>query len=130
MPAPMMKLGEYTFSLDTAAYQSTSRTSQFNWPEQSRIGKHPQLQFVGRGSDTLSLPGIILPTFKGGVGQVDSMRTLAGKGKPLLLIDGLGKVHGYWCITSVKEKTSDYLAAGIPQKIEFTLELKCFGESL
>lgn len=130
MPAPMMKLGDYTFSIDTAAYQKTKRDSKYNWAEQARIGTTPALQFSGTGADTLSLPGIIYPTFRGGLKQVDTMRAMAGRAKPLLLVDGLGNVRGYWCITGVREKTSDFLPAGIPQKIEFTLDLKYFGESL
>ncbi|WP_430735371.1 phage tail protein [Halodesulfovibrio aestuarii] len=136
MPQPMMKLGEYVFSLDTAVYQSMSRTSKYNWAEQARIGRTPSLQYTGTGADTLSLPGIIFPTFKGKLRQLEAMRAEAEKGTPLLLIDlyGLNKVNrnvlGYWCITSVKEKTSDYLAGGIPQKIEFTLDLKYFGDKL
>ncbi|MEZ6853022.1 phage tail protein [Halodesulfovibrio aestuarii] len=136
MPQPMMRLGEYVFSLDTAVYQSMSRTSKYNWAEQARIGRNPSLQYTGTGADTLSLPGIIFPTFKGKLRQLEAMRAEAEKGTPLLLIDlyGLNKVNrnvlGYWCITSVKEKTSDYLAGGIPQKIEFTLDLKYFGDKL
>lgn len=129
MPAPMMKLGDYTFSLNTAAYQKKERDSKYNWPELARIGTNPALQFSGTGADTMSLPGIIYPTFRGGLSQVDKMRDLAGHAKPLLLVDGLGNVHGYWCIISIKDKESDFLPSGIPQKIEFTLSLKYFGES-
>ena len=130
MPAPMMKLGDYTFSINTAAYRKAKRNSKYNWPEQARIGSNPVLQFSGTGADTMSLPGIIYPTFRGGLTQVDTMRALAGRAKPLLLVDGLGSVHGYWCITGIKEKTSDFLPAGIPQKIEFTLDLTYFGEKI
>lgn len=136
MPQPMMKLGDFVFSLNTAAYQSMSRTSKYNWAEQARIGRNPALQYTGISADTLSLPGIIYPTFRGGLGQVEAMRAEANAGKPLLLIDLYGlrddtrNILGYWCITTVKEKSSEYLAGGIPQKIEFTLELKYFGEKI
>ncbi len=127
---------ELCFSLDTAAYQSMNRTSKYNWAEQARIGRNPALQYTGTGADTLSLPGIIYPTFKGGLGQVEAMRAEAKTGKPILLIDLYGlndenrNILGYWCITTVKEKSSEYLAGGIPQKIEFSLELKYFGEKI
>lgn len=136
MAVPMMKLGEYTFSLDTAAYQSMARTSKYIWAEQARLGRNPSLQFTGTGADSLSLPGVIYPTFKGGLGQVEAMRAEAQTGKPLLLVDLFGlaetnrNILGYWCITTVKEKASEFLPAGIPQKIEFTLELKYFGEKI
>ncbi|MEZ0576955.1 phage tail protein, partial [Halodesulfovibrio aestuarii] len=64
------------------------------------------------------------------------MRREAEKGTPLMLTDLCGLIDvnqnalGYWCITSIKEKRSDFLPAGIPQKIEFTLELKFFGEKI
>ncbi|MEZ6852793.1 phage tail protein [Halodesulfovibrio aestuarii] len=136
MPEPMMKLGEYTFSLNTAAYQSSSRSSSYSWSEQKQTETTPALQFTGVGADTLSLPGVIFPTFRGGLGQVEAMRREAEKGKPLMLIDLCGLIDanknalGYWCITSIKEKRSDFLPAGIPQKIEFTLELKYYGEKI
>lgn len=130
MPAPMMKLGSFTFSLDTAVYQSDSRDSSYTWAEQARIGRNPALQFSGTGADTRKLPGVIYPTFRGGLKQVDEMRERAGRAKPLLLVDGLGNVHGYWCIVKITEKHTDFLPAGIPQKIEFTLEIKYFGDKL
>jgi phage protein U len=127
-PVAMMKLGDFTFSLNTAAYQSISRSSSYNWAEQTRIGTNPCLQFTGVGAETISLPGVIFPTFRGGLGQVGAMRALAGHGKPLQLLDGFGNLKGFWCITSIKEKASDFLVGGCPQKIEFTLELKYYGE--
>ncbi|MFA9396507.1 MAG: phage tail protein [Halodesulfovibrio sp.] len=127
-PTAMMKLGDFVFSLNTAAFQSMSRSSSYNWAEQARIGTHPCLQFTGVGAETICLPGIILPRFKGGLKQVVEMRVLAGHGKPLQLMDGFGDLKGFWCITSIKEDASDFLAGGYPQKIEFTLELKYYGE--
>ncbi|SIO25626.1 phage tail protein [Halodesulfovibrio marinisediminis] len=129
-PEEMMRLGDFVFSTKTAAFQSASRSSTYNWAEQARIGNIPCLQFTGEGTETLSLSGVIYPTFRGGLKQVDAMRELAGSGKPLCLISGMGDLKGYWCITSVKEKNSDFLQAGIPQKIEFSLELKYYGENL
>ena len=45
----LMKLGEYTFSIDSAAYQSLSRTTEFRWRSQARVGRLPAQQFIGPG---------------------------------------------------------------------------------
>lgn len=126
----MMKLGDFTFTLNTAAYQNYSHSSSYNWPEQARIGNSPVLQFTGTGVTSLSLSGVIFPYFRGGLEQVEDMRRLAGSGKPLLLISGTGTMKGYWCITSVKEKSSEFRASGLPRKIEFTMDLKYYGDKL
>lgn len=129
-PKAMMKLGDYTFSLKNAAYTSSSRSSSYKWAEQARIGSNPHLQFTGVGADTLSLQGVVLPTYRGGLEQVVTMRAEAGNGKPLALTDSYGDLHGFWCITAITEKGSDFLPGGFPQKIEFTLELKYAGEKI
>lgn len=126
----MMKLGDFTFALNTAAYQNYSHSSSYNWPEQARIGSNPALQFTGTGVTTISLSGVIFPYFRGGLEQVEDMRKQAGSGKPLLLISGMGIMKGYWCITSVKEKSSEFRASGLPRKIEFTMDLKYYGDKL
>ena len=45
----LMKLGEYIFSIDSAAYQSLSRTTEFRWRSQARVGRLPAQQFIGPG---------------------------------------------------------------------------------
>lgn len=35
----MMRPGDYTFTLDSAAYQTLSRRSAWRWPAQARIGR-------------------------------------------------------------------------------------------
>ena len=126
----MMKLGGYTFSVDTAAYQSLSRTTAFRWAKHERPGQQPLLEWQGPGDDTMSLAGAVFPTYAGGLGQVGDMRAAAGKGDPLLMVDGYGKIHGYWCISSIRETGRHHLPGGAPQKIEFGLELMFYGSAL
>ena len=42
----MLALGDYRFSLATAAYQSLRKTAAWRWPGQERISREPALQFV------------------------------------------------------------------------------------
>lgn len=125
----MMKLGEYAFSLSTAAYQNLQRKTSFRWAAQDRHGQHAALQFLGPGEDTLSLSGEIYPHFRGGTTQVEQMRTQAVQGDPLLLVDGTGRIHGMWIIQDVSEKQPEFFSDGVPRKVEFSLNLRYFGEA-
>lgn len=123
-----MGLGEYRFSISTAAYDNFERSSSWRWTEQSRIGRRPALQYAGPGKDDITLAGTIYPFYSGGIGQLPKMREMADTGKPLMLVDGLGKVWGKWCIKSISETQSSFLQGGVPRKIVFRLSLARYGE--
>ncbi|EGG94654.1 hypothetical protein IMCC1989_2526 [gamma proteobacterium IMCC1989] len=120
----MLSLGNYRFSLDTAAYQSKSRTTSYRWSKQNRLGGNPALQFLGPDEDNITLPGIIYPHYKGGFGQLDAMRKEADKGEPLLLITGKGVVLGHWAIKSITENEDTFEKDGTSKKIEFSIEIQ------
>ena len=124
----MMALGPYRFSLNTGSYQSLKRHSDYRWASCSRIGKDSVVQYVGKGEETLDLEGVIYPHYKGGFGQVDTMRDLAEKNVPHLLIDGQGHILGRWVIRHLEETLTAFLMDGTPRKIEFRLQLTRFGE--
>ncbi|WP_323119973.1 phage tail protein [Burkholderia alba] len=123
---PMMMLGSYIFGLNTAAFQELNRRTEYRWVAQDRIGQDPALQYVGPGGDTISLPGVIYPGFRGGGGQLDKIRVLAGQRLPQLLVDGAGNVYGRWVIEGVEERQSLFAALGQPRKQEFTISLRRF----
>ena len=124
----LMKLGEYTFSIVSAAYQSLSRTTDYRWQSQPRIGRLPSQQFIGPGEDRLSLDGVIYPHFKGGLGQLDAMRAEAGKGEPLMLSDATGHIWQQWVINQVEETHKILFKDGTPGRVEFRLQLSRYGE--
>jgi phage protein U len=128
MSAPvLLNLGTFQFGLDTAVFEELQRSSAYTWAELPRIGVNPALQFTGVEAETITLPGKIYPHFRGGLGQVDAMRTQAALGKPLLLVDGLGSVKGFWCITRIDEGRKMLWGSGAPRLQEFTVELKYYG---
>ncbi|MBI2235375.1 MAG: phage tail protein [Magnetospirillum sp.] len=128
MAEVMMALGDYRFSVATAAYQTLERQTEYRWAKQDRMGRAPARQFGGIDDDTISLAGVILPHYRGGLGQLNAMRAQAGAGKPLMLVDGMGKVWGKYCILKVREGQSQFLGNGAPLKIEFTIELAAYGD--
>ena len=124
----MLALGPYRFQLNTAAYQSLQRSTLYRWPQQERLGREPASQYVGPGTDTMTLEGVIYTAFRGGLGQPEAMRELAASGSPHLLVDGQGVVHGKWTLTQVDETQSTFLAGGVPRKQTFTLTLQKYGK--
>ena len=125
---PQMMLGKYKFEVNSAVYQSLTRKSTYKWAEQERINQKPILQFTGQGADAISLHGVIYPHFKGGLGQINTLRESANKGEPLLLISGLGDVFGDYVITDISEKHTHFTEDGAPLKMEFTLNLKEYSQ--
>ena len=89
----MMSLGQFRFSTQTAAYQSTQKTNQYRWQQHDVLGSAPRAQFLGLGEETVTLDGVIFPFYKGGLTQLDAMRREAKRGTPLLLIDAGGTVQ-------------------------------------
>lgn len=124
----MLALGPYRFSLNTSAYQSLKRSSEYRWPSIERIGKEPLLQAIGAGCDRIDLDGVIYPHFRGGLGQINAMRDSAQRQEPLMLINGQGNVLGRFVITQIEESQNTFLADGAPRKIEFRLSLERYGE--
>ncbi|WP_319778456.1 phage tail protein [Maridesulfovibrio sp.] len=124
----MMKLGDYKFSMITAAYDNLERTTSYRWAKQERISREPARQYVGPGDDVLELSGVIYPQFLGGLEQLNRMRAEAGKGKPLMLVDGRGKVWGKYCIEEVHEGQAAHFKGGAPKKQQFSMRISKYGE--
>lgn len=115
MTKVMMMLGPYPFMLRTALPQTMARRSEYRWQRQDRIGRKPAHQFLGAGADEITLSGDILPHFAGGYGQLDAMRVLAGRGKPLLLVSGRGNVLGDWISSpALRKKAASSLPMARP----------------
>ncbi|WP_321336595.1 phage tail protein [Breoghania sp.] len=125
--AVMMGLGSYRFSISTAAYETLGRRTEYRWSSQERIGRHPALQYIGAGHTTITLNGSIYTTFRGGLGQIDSMRAVAGQGVPHMLVSGLGRVLGLFSIMSIDESDTVFFKDGAPRKQDFAIELKSYG---
>lgn len=124
----MLKLGNLKFSIDTAAYNTLQRSWNYNWQAQSRIGNIPALHYTGRGEDTITLPGTIYPGQSGTKDYIEQIAAEAVKGKPLLLVSGMGDVMGYWVIKSVQKTSSNFFSDGQGRKIAFNVQLSYYGE--
>lgn len=75
----------------------------------------------------MTLSGVIIPEFAGGLHQFDNLRAEAEKGRPLKLIDGLGYIWGSWVIQSIEETQAVFLSNGLPRRLEFNLKMTRYG---
>ena len=124
----MLALGPFRFEMGHATYQSLAMSQSWRWPEQARIGREPALQFTGRDPVEIRLQGVLFPGFDAGLAQVEEMRALADLGKPLQLVDGLGRVWGAWVIVEVGDTRSVLMDDGQPRRVGFDMKLKAYGE--
>jgi phage protein U len=127
MPS-MMVLGDYQFSINTLVFQEWARTTEWKWPAQERMGQLAAKQFTGRGEDSLELPGLIYPDYKGDIQSLDELRAMANDGLPYDLTDSMGFYQGRWVIERLDEKQSSHKTDGSPRKVEFTLRLSIYDD--
>lgn len=120
----MLALGMFVFSLSTAAYQVLQRQTEWRHASNNRIGAVPARQFLGRGDDTITLPGVILPELAGSGLSLDAIRLMANTGKAWPMVEGSGRIYGLWVIESLSETKTIFFSDGTPRRIEFSLSLK------
>lgn len=125
----MMIYGPFMFGIDRIAFQELSRSSGYTWAEVERIGTNPAMQYTGREAETMSLPGVFYPHFRGGLAQLPAMRLAAELGKPLPLITGYGYFLGQWVVTRIDETQSVFFKDGAPRKVDFVIELKQYAST-
>lgn len=124
------KLKPYFFNLDTSGFDELQRKTAFRWAGQERLTRDIAQQAVGQGEDKLTIKGAIFPAFKGGIGQLNELRTIGRRLQAVNLTTGYGEVLGTWCLVNIDEEQSALLAGGIPRKQSFTLEFMKYGDDL
>lgn len=120
----MLALGMFVFSLRTAAYQEMQRQTEWRHPSSNRIGAAPARQFLGRGDDSITLPGLIVPELAGTTLSLDALRLMANTGKAWPMVEGTGRIYGLWVIDNLSETRTLFFRDGTPRRIDFTLSLK------
>lgn len=82
----------------------------------------PAYQYVGKGEDTITLDGSIVPEF-GQQLSITALRVMGDTGKSFPLIAGNGKIYGMWKLDEVKETQTYFYKDGLPKKVEFSLKI-------
>lgn len=120
----------FYFGLDTAAFDQLRRSTAYRWAAQERLTRRPAQQAIGMGEEKLTIKGVIYPGFKGGLKQLERLRSFGQQLQPLMLTTGYGLVLGNWCLTNLEEEQSVFLQGGIPRKQSFNLEFVRYGDDM
>lgn len=124
----LLCLGRFIFSVDSAAYDRLSLRAEYPWARVERLGSTPQLQAMGKEHRSISVSGVVFPTYNNvGAEQIEALRTVAAQMTPMILVGGDGKIFGKWCVISISEDDSAFFEQGTPRKQEYTLELERYS---
>ena len=126
----MMMLGDFEFSIDTAAYNQLTREARWRWQEQERIGKQDLLQYTGKEARSVKLDGEAHAFFRNGVTSIDALYDLADKAQPQQLVSGAGDVLGWWVITDFTDTTPAFLPGGSPRKKTYSITIKHYADDI
>lgn len=125
----MMTLGFFVFQRSTFAPQSAQDDRAWRHPGNARVGTSPAYQFTGKDEETITLSGTLYPELTGGEVTLDLLHTMADTGKAFPLIEGTGRVRGYFVIESTSMTRSEFFVDGACRKIEFSMKLKRVDET-
>lgn len=121
---------------DGLGFETMQQKTSASWVSQGRLSRDPAMQFTGPGNETISIAGRVYPEFFGGLTTLGQLRTDLRAGKPLTLIRYIhgtqsvtGNVSGNrWVIMDLTRAESKLGADGIPNRVDFTLELQRYGD--
>ena len=121
MAEVMLTFGDLPFSVSGAVYQALRRATAFRLAAQERIGVRPGYHFTGPGEESITLSGVIMPTYRGRPAMLDDLRALAGESRKLT--SGTGEDLGRWMIAELNEEQSALFDNGKARKVVFTARL-------
>ncbi|MBR8451757.1 phage tail protein [Burkholderia multivorans] len=118
----------FHFGLSTAAYDKLRRSTRFKIASQERLNREEAQQPVSQGGDTITLSGVVFPSLGAGFRQLEALRAIGAKLKPVQLTAGTGDVLGRWYLHSVDEEQEALMSDGAPRKQTYSLEFGRYGE--
>lgn len=117
------RLGSIEFSVPEGTFTEVARhtTWRLDIPDPMEgLGKPV---FRGRGSDEMTIDGVVFPGYSGTLQSVQRLRDAGDAGESMLLVDGEGNLYGNWFIARINERKSPFLPTGIERRAEWTLTL-------
>lgn len=153
MGSVLMAIGDILFYRpfpgdETPSFETVARDMAATVPAQSRLGRDNAIQFTGPGEETITVHGRIFPYIFGGLDTLDQLRDALRAGQPMSIVQFspnmnlggdpispsgatyTGNYVGEYMIRSLKKGSSLFTSDGIPNKVDFTLELVLYGDDL
>ena len=119
----LMALGMFLFEIPTLAYDEMQRKTDWRHARSTRVGARDATQFVGVGDETISLSGSVYAEITDGRVSLDDLRSMAGDGEALPLVDGTGTVYGNFVIEAIDERHAFLMSDGRARRIDFAIDL-------
>ena len=119
----LMALGMFLFEIGTLPFDELQRKSDWQHARSPRIGARDAAQYVGPGTETISLSGATYAEIAEGRVSLDDLRAMADEGEALPLVAGNGTVYGNFVVTAIDERHAFLMADGRPRRIDFAVDL-------
>lgn len=123
-PAHLLSLGMFVFGMDTLAYDDLQRRVSWRHPISDRFGARPVAQYAGPGDETVTISGLLVPEIAGTYGAMDVLEDMGNAGGDYPLLDGQGRVLGYYRIVRFEETHRNIMAGGVPRQKAISIELE------
>lgn len=124
----MLALGLFVFEMGTLPYQEFQQRIAWRHPSNSRVGKRPARQFTGPDDEIITLSGTLLPELTGGALALDLLRYMGDTGEAWCLVEGTGRVYGFFVIESLDIKKDHFFRDGAARRYDFTIGLARVGD--
>lgn len=124
MSYTLMALGPFAFGMNTAAFHELRRQMQFKHGAAVRVGARDAYQYLGPGSESLTLSGTVAPEITGQLASITQLEQMGRTGNAYVLVDGAGYVYGTYFIGSMETTHRYHLADGTPRKVDFSITLE------
>ncbi len=123
MADPLLSIGMFVFGLPRTAYEELQRRAAWRWAESERFGARAASQFLGPGTETLSLDGTLVPELAGSYSDIERLREMAASGEVWPVILGNGNLLGTFRIDAIGETWRHIVPGGLPRVNDFTIDL-------
>lgn len=119
----LFALGMFIFELSTLGPDELQRKTDWNFASAPRLGARDAQQFLGPGTEKVSLSGTVYRELADGSVSLDQLREMGDTGEALPLVDGRGTVFGNYIMQSLDERQTYFMADGTPRRIDFAIDL-------
>ena len=120
--SPQAIWGGVQFTVDTLAIDGIDRDTEFRLSQQDRLGDSTNWQFIGPGTQKITIKGEANHLIGGSMFQTDKLISIGSLGKPKNLVIGPKNV-GKFLLQSIKDGFGNIVDDGRAITNKFTLTL-------
>lgn len=125
---PLLMWGLVPFSLSTLAYDALRHSVNFRHAENARFQRRAATQYIGPGLEEIQITGKLLPLVTGGRNSLELLRMQAETGKAFPLIEGTGRIYGFYLLIDIESDAQRFESTGAPNIIDYALSFKRVGD--